>query len=249
MLQAIYSALSGLLSEQYSIDVIGNNVANINTTAFKSGRADFADMYYQAMKRPREAGDYLRMGSGMHVGAVQHDLTTGAYVMTGNPLDFMLDGPGYFAVRGPQGVLYTRDGSFKVSAEAGGNYLVTAEGYRVLGTNGLPVAIPADISQVSADSAGNLYYGAAPFAALRIVSFPNPEGLMDAGGNKLTQTVASGAPGASAAILRQGWLEGSNVDLAGEMTRLMSAQKAYAVLGTAIRTADDMEAKANSMSE
>lgn len=248
MLQAVYSALSGLLSEQYGIDAIGNNVANINTVAFKSCRADFADMYYQAMKRPRESGEYLRMGSGMHVGAVRRDHTTGAYMMTGNPLDFMLDGPGYFAVRGPQGVLYTRNGSFGVSVEAGGNYLVTAEGYRVLGTNNLPIMLPADISRVSADSVGNLYNGGAPFAALRISSFPNPDGLTEAGGSKHAQSVASGAPAASAAILRQGWLEGSNVDLACEMTRLMRAQKAYAVLGTAIRTADEMEAQANSVS-
>jgi flagellar basal-body rod protein FlgG len=249
MLQSVYTALSGMKHQQYNIDIIGNNIANINTVSFKSGRADFTDALYEQMKRPREAGNYLEQGSGMILGAVQRNNAMGSYMNTSRPLDFMLDGAGYFAVQGPQGTFYTRDGSFRVSGNAAGNWLVTADGYYVLGADGRRIAVPGDASLVTSDAAGNLLYGGARFATLGIAAFANPSGLEAAGGNKYRPTAASGAAAASDATVRQGWLEGSNVDMAEEMTRLLRAQKAFSVLGTAVRTADEMDALANSMSK
>jgi flagellar basal-body rod protein FlgG len=251
MIQSLYTAFAGMMSQQYNIDTIGNNIANINTTSFKGARVDFADALYQQMKKPIQSGTYLQQGSGMSVGAVQHNATAGVSEMTGNPADFMLNGPGYFTLQGANGqTFFTRDGSFKVSMENGKGYLVTAEGYSVLGADNKRIQIPGDANAVKADRAGNLTLDGKTFASLKITTFPNPSGLLNAGGNKYSYTVAAGAAAqGTGTTVQQGWLEGSNVDLAEEMSRLMRAQKAYSVLGTAIRTADEMESLANSMAK
>lgn len=248
MMQSVYMALSGMSAQQYAMDIIGNNLANINTMAYKSGRADFADALYQQMQRPVGAGNYLQKGSGVLVNAVQRDNSMGEYVSTGSPLDFMIDGAGYFAVQGPQGVCYTRDGSCQVSVKNGTNYLVTSSGDYVLGTDNKPIAVPGDAEQVSCDSSGNLSLGGVRFASLKTVSFANPSGLSDAGANTYVPTAASGAATPAAATVRQGWQEGSNVNMAAEMARLLIAQRGYSILGDAIKTADEMDAGANSMS-
>lgn len=249
MMKSMYTALSGMSAQQYAIDVIGNNISNINTVSFKSGRVDFADALYEQMNKPTGAGNYLQKGSGVLVNAVQRDNSTGTYVSTGNALDFMLDGSGYFAVQGLQGVSYTRDGSFNVSPRNGANYLVTSDGSYVLGADNKPIAVPGDASTLSCDSAGNLTLGGAQFATLKIVSFANPSGLADVGSNKYVPTAASGAAAASTATVRQGFLEGSNVNMASEMTRLMVAQRAFSILGNAVRTADEMDSEADTMSK
>lgn len=251
MLQSLYSALAGMRAQQTRIDVVGNNIANINTTAFKAGRADFADTLYALMKPHREASGVLQNGSGTVVAAVQHIQQQGNNLMTANPLDFMVDGGGYFTLAGPDGQMsFTRDGSFKAASINGSNYLVTADGYFVLGANSQPIQIPGDASAVTADTAGNLLMGGTVFATLQMAAFPNPEGLLDAGGNRYLASDASGEPQAAVgAVVRQGWLEGSNVDMAGEMARLIQAQRAYSVMGTAIRTTDEMETTANRLAE
>lgn len=251
MLQSLYAALSGMTAQQNNIDTVANNIANINTAGFKSSRTEFADALYAQITRPVEAGAYLQNGSGARTGGTVRIMDPGTPVSTGLPLDFMLDGAGYFTLQGAQGQLYfTRDGSFKVSDEAGGSYLVSAEGYSVLGADNRRIRIPGDSSAVTADGAGNLYMNGAMFSSLKLTSFANPAGLASAGGNKYVATQASGAAAAGGGTtVRQGALEWSNVDMAGEMARLMQAQRAYSVLGSVIRTADDMESQANNMSK
>lgn len=250
MLQSMYTALSGMRAQQNNMDIIGNNVANINTVSFKGARTDFADALYSQMNKPLESGTYLQQGSGLTVAAVQRDMLQGTTINTGNTLDFMVDGPGYFSLAGPGGQqYYSRDGSFKVSVENGAGYLVTAEGYRVLGTNNQPIKIAGGTSALTADSAGTLSMNGVPFAALKITAFTNPSGLTDVGGNKYVASAASGAVAPGGQAVRQGWLEGSNVDLAIEMSRLIRAQKAFSVLGTAVKTADEMESLANNISK
>lgn len=249
MIQAIHTAAAGLSAQQTNIDTIGNNIANISTTSFKSSRVSFADALYEQMKKPLEAGDYLQQGNGSLPFAIRLN-TQGIPVSTGSALDFMLSGGGYFAVAGPQGELYTRDGSFAAAAYGGSTYLVTAEGYPVLNAQNQAVEITGDISQLSVDGEGNVRVGNAPMGRLKIVEFTNPEGLLSEGNSKFAATEASGAAGAAAdTTVRQGALEGSNVNLAVELTRLMRAQRAFAVLGSAIRTADEMEQLSNAVSK
>ncbi len=251
MLQSIYTALTGMRAQQTRIDVVGNNMANISTTAFKAGRVGFADTLYTQMKWQDEATGKLLNGTGALVSATRLVQDQGAGLITGNPLDFMVDGGGYFTVAGSDGRVYlTRDGSFKASGYDGANYLVTADGYFVLGTDNRPIQIPGDASTVASDGQGNLYQNGTLFATLQMAGVPNPEGLEDAGGNRYQVTAGSGAATAATGIsVRQGWLEGSNVDMATEITRLMESQRAYSVLGTAIRTTDEMESTANRLGE
>lgn len=247
MLQALYNAVSGMRAEQYNIDTISNNLGNINSIAYKGERVDFADALYQQIQRSKEAGTYLQQGSGVYVSAVQRDITGGLPTVTGNPTDFMLGGDGFFAVQGPQGVYYTRNGSFRASMENGSAYLVTFEGNYVLDSNNQRIKIPGDVSAITADAAGGLYLNNTKFATLKVCTFTNPQALIDAGG------IPSAASGPATTMAKptvmQGCLESSNVDLTSEMTNLMLAQKAYSVFSTAVKTADDMESLANSMAK
>lgn len=251
MLQSLYTATSGMTAQQNNIDTIANNIANINTAGFKSSRTDFADALYEQIQRPVQAGTYLQSGSGMIVGGFVRIADAGVSVPSGSPLDFMANGPGYFTLQGSQGQLYfTRDGSFNVSMENGSAYLVSADGNYVLGADNKRIRIPGDPAAVTADSVGNLSLNGVRFATLKITAFANPSGLLDAGGNKFSATPAAGAAIAGGGTtVQQRCLEGSNVDLADEMARLLRAQKSYSVLGSAIRTADDMESQANNMSK
>ncbi len=251
MLQSIYTALTGMRAQQNRIDVIGNNMANISTTAFKTGRVGFADTLYALMKPQDEATGTLLNGTGALVSATHRVQDQGTSIVTGNTLDFMVSGAGYFSLAGPDGQrYYTRDGSFKSAVYNNTNYLVSAEGYFVLGTDNQPIQIPGDSTQVAADGKGNLFLGGTAFASLQIAVFPNPEGLADVGGNRYQATNGSGAAAAAVgAAVQQGWLEGSNVDMATEIAKLMESQRAYSVLGTAIRTTDEMESTANRLGE
>lgn len=250
MLQAIYTAVTGMKTQQENIAVIGNNMANINTVSFKSSRTDFADALYSQLKRSVESGDYQQRGAGVLFGASQRILMQGESLGTANPMDFMIDGPGYFTLAGTDGEpLYTRNGAFRVSVVDGAGFLVTADGYYVLGSDNRPVQVPDGSAEFSVDEAGNLSQNGVRFASLKISEFPNPAGLIDAGSNKYLASDASGQATAAGqmSVVRQGWLEGSNVDMSAEMVRLIRSQRAFSVLGSAIRTADEMEQQANSM--
>lgn len=254
MNQAILTAKSGVLAQQTRLDVIGNNVANVNTTGYKSSRVDFKDALYQTLLRPVQPQDDLNLerGHGVLVSATGRDMSNGTLQQTNNMLDFKIEGNGFFTVQDPQGEQrYTRNGAFTVSIEEDGNYLVNGNGWYVLDTNSERIQIPALNGQLYSDQNGNLFIDEqAPFAQLGRVRFDNPNGLEAAGDSTFTVTEASGEPvtlveGETTVI--QGALEASNVDLANEMTRLIRTQRALQLSSRAISTADQMMGIANNI--
>ena len=252
MLRALATAASGMEAQQTKLDVTANNIANVSTVGFKKSRAEFADLMYQTMRpagAPTGAGTAapgaLEVGLGVRVVSTQRMQEPGSLQQTGNALDLAIEGNGFFQVTLPSGeTAYTRDGSFKLSAEG---QLVTSEGYVVGDGISIPpnsqVAIAND-GTVSALSAGDT----APnvVGQLQLATFANPAGLTALGGSLLKESAASGsplvaAPGADGTgALKSGSREGSNVSVVTEMIDLISGQRAYEVNSRVIKAADEM---------
>jgi len=255
MLRSIAGAASGMRSQQQNIDVTANNIANVNTIAFKQKTALFSDLVYQVIERrgnavaPAEAGQApVAAGTGVRVSAVRSDMRPGILIETGRKLDLAIEGGGFFRVRLPDGrEAYTRDGTFRL--DSAGN-VVTSRGYQVIfptlpqDGQSLLVAPTGEVTVITA--AGETAAG-----RLELAYVNNPQGLLQLGDNLLLTTEASGAatvsPVRDGAQIRQGFLENANVDLAGEMVRLIAGQRAFALSARALRTADEMWASANQL--
>jgi flagellar basal-body rod protein FlgG len=189
--------------------------------------------------------------------------TMGNLESTGNNSDFAIEGEAFFVVdRGNGDIVYTRDGSFKVSLYGDGVWLTTSEGYPVLNADGDPITIPDGVffSDVSVDETGAFFYTDANnvYQSLgfqfELVQFTNRQGLEAVGGNFYRETAASGAPLSEAAgdtsrlsRIRQNYLEMSNVQVADEMVNLIIAQRAYEINSKVITTSDEMLQQANNL--
>jgi len=260
MLRALYTAATGMQAQQINIDTIANNIANVNTTGFKQGRAEFQDLLYQNIRPAGTAAssstEYpigLQLGLGTRPVATDRIYRQGDFRQTGNPLDLVIEGKGFFQVRMPSGELaYTRDGSFHMNSQGA---VVTADG------NPLEpqITIPSDAQEVVIGSDGTVSVTQAGQAAaqqvgtVQIASFQNPSGLNAMGGNLFMETAASGTATAGTAgenglgRINQGFLEQSNVSVVEEMVNMIVAQRAYEVNSRAVRVADDMLSQINNL--
>ena len=260
MLRALYTAATGMQAQQINIDTIANNIANVNTTGFKQGRAEFQDLLYQNIRPAGTASSSstsypvgLQLGLGTRPVATDRIYRQGDFRQTENPLDLVIEGKGFFQVRMPNGELaYTRDGSFHMSAEGA---MVTADG------NPLEpqITIPADAQEIVIGSDGTVSVTQAGQAAaqqvgtLQIANFQNPSGLNGIGRNLFLPSAASGdasagGPGQNGlGLLNQGFLEQSNVNVVEEMVNMIVAQRAYEVNSRAVRVADDMLSQINNL--
>jgi flagellar basal-body rod protein FlgG len=252
-MQSLYTAASGLLNQQKRLDTLASNIANSNTPGFKSTRIDFKDTLYSTMVDPvlaNSAENNLLVGSGVDVDATNIDFSQGADVETGLPLDFAIEGDGFFQVQKDDGeILYTRSGSFSTATVDNVNYLVTAQGYFVLDNEGNKIKMPDNASAVSVSKDGVISADdGTQYGTIGIVRFSNPGGLAAAGDTSYSATGASGeAEKDTSSIVVQGKLENSNVDLAQELTLLIRSQRAYSLASRALTTTDDMMGLANNM--
>ncbi len=249
MMQSIYTAGLGLSAQQNRLDAIANNIANVNTTAYKYTALSFKDALYTEMENPAAAGGEgynLQKGTGVLLASTMLDFSQGTINPTGNRLDFAIDGDGFFRLQGTGGErLYTRNGSFQISVEEDGNFLVSEQGYYVLDENENRISLPAGENGITVSENGTITIegteGTAS-ARLGIYSFSNPAGLTAAGRGLYAQSPASGeAESLEDCKVRQSSLEGSNVSLADELTRLVRTQGLYSLSGQALQMADQME--------
>jgi len=254
-MRALSIAATGMAAQEQNVEVIANNVANINTTGFKRARAEFTDLLYQT---ERAAGPSTRggdntvpegseFGLGVRLAAVRELHQQGALAKTENRLDLAINGHGYFQITGANNeVLYSRAGAFNLNAEG---QIVTLDGLLIESA----ITVPQNTSDVVINQAGEVFAivdggDAQPQALgqITLVNFTNEVGLRPVGGNLFVQTEASGAPIEGApgdegfGVLRQGYLEESNVDSVKEMTELIAAQRAYEMNSKVIQAADDM---------
>ena len=271
MMRSLWTAASGMTAQQFFVDNISHNLANVNTTGFKKGRAEFQSLLYQTMQRadldPANMTGRpvnLQVGLGVMPVAVSRLFSQGNFQRTDNPLDFALDGAGFFSVGyGPDGdIRYTRDGSFKLSPTDAGLMLSTALGYPVLDAGGEPIVFADDVvwQNVTIDDFGNFWeaMGDGTIVDLgfqfMLAQFPNVQGLEAIGSNLFQATIASGAPLLEAdgdvnvnSRVFQNFLEMSNVNIAEEMVDMIRAHRAYDLNSRAITTTDDMLQTANQL--
>lgn len=253
-MRALAIAATGMDSQQTNLEVIANNIANINTTAFKRGRAEFTDLLYQTeraqgvMNRANQAvvPEGANIGLGVQTSAVRKLHIQGEVSQTGNDLDIAIIGKGWLQVAGPDGnTLYTRAGA--LNRDSTGR-LVTIDGLPIQPT----ITIPVDATEttISADGIVSVRVGNAQtmteLGQLTMSNFANEAGLKPLGDNLFQQTEASGnavdaTPQSTGfGYIKQHYLESSNVDSVKEITDLISAQRAYEMNSKVITTADEM---------
>lgn len=253
MFKSLNTAATGMIAQQSNIDVVANNIANVDTAGFKKSRAEFEDLIYSNQKDPGQATGLnsitptgVQTGLGVRTASIQKDFTTGQTKMTNNPLDFQIEGNGFFQVRTPDGeIAYTRDGALKKDASG-----------RVVDKNGnalIPeLTVPETATVLEVTPAGEIRVihqaGAEPevIGQLELATFINPAGLKSMGKNLFTPTVASGQaatarPGTQGVgFVAQNQLESSNVNIVDEMINMITAQRAYETNSKVVQTSDQM---------
>lgn len=257
MMRALYISATGMEAQQFNIDIISNNLANVNTTGFKKSRGDFQDLLYQTLKAAGASSGTgtqipsgIQMGSGVRPASVQRIFTAGDFQNTQNSLDLAIEGEGFFQVALAGTVSYTRAGAFKKDNTG---RIVTSDGFPLepaitIPADALNITISAN-GTVSVLQPGNLQ--PTEIGTIQLVRFSNPSGLNSAGRNLFLPTAASGEaitgnPGESGfGTIAQGFLEASNVNIAEELVNMIIGQRAYEINSKAIQTADEMMRTAN----
>jgi flagellar basal-body rod protein FlgG len=250
---ALHVARTGLDAQQERMRVIANNIANVNTTGFKSDRANFQTLAYDQITAPgaTSQGDDkyatgLSLGSGVQMTGTSRSDTQGSMEQTGNALDIAIQGGGFFQIQMPDGsTAYTRDGAFSLSSTG---QIVTADGKPLIPNMTVPdgataVTIGGD-GTVSATLSGDSK--PTELGKIETARFVNPEGLQAVGNNLLLQTEASGEPQTGTpgtegrGTVTQGSLEASNVSVVEELVDMIETQRAYEVNSKMISATDQM---------
>jgi len=263
-MRALSIAATGMKSQQINLDVISNNLANVNTTGFKRGRADFEDLLYQTLRpvganstASTEVPTGIYLGHGSRPVSTSKIFSQGAMSSTDVWSDMAIEGEGFFQIQTPDGQTgYTRAGNFKVDSTG---RLTTANGNPVVPN----ITIPNDVRQdsISIGQDGTITYrpggdatATAQLGTVQLAQFINPAGLESIGSNLYLETVASGAPtigtpgqnGVGTVV--GGSLEMANVNVVDELVNMIVGQRAYEINSKAIRVADEMlETAANVM--
>jgi flagellar basal-body rod protein FlgG len=254
-------AVTGMLASQRQLEVVSNNLANASSTGFKRAMAHTTDSGYQAgLTAPVGPGGLdvrlVGIGEGTQLADLTHEFTPGGLQATGNSLDVALQGDGFFQVSLPDGSTgYTRDGSFNVDSAY---RLTTASGLPVQSDAGTDLILPAGSTSANLNDQGQLFSidatGAEQMVGkLGLSQFANNAGLQANGQSVWTATAASGpanlvAQGTpTAPLIVAGALEGSNVDIGDEFTRLIQAQRGYQLNAKVVQSWDEIEQMANNL--
>lgn len=254
---ALHSAATGLNALSREIDIIANNLANVNTTGFKSMRANFEDLLYEVKEQPgvenatgSRTPSGLLVGLGTRISNTQSDLTQGDPVRADGDFDMMINGSGLFQVRVADdtgtGVAYTRAGNFTINADgfivlnnSEGSVLTNPEIQVQETDTNIAISPDGEITATVPGSETRRVLG-----TLTLAKFINPAGLQNIGGNLLIETDASGPPitgepnqGGFGKIMHK-YLEASNVDPVKELVSLIKTQRAFELNSQTIQTAD-----------
>lgn len=240
MIKSFYTGLTSLRSNQASIDVISNNIANANTSGYKSASVNFVDLFAQSIGETNVSPFQQQSGLGVGISGIGLDFSDGATVTSARSEDFSMQGPSFFVLEDQAGVLhYTRDGQFTFDKEG---YLVNSRGFKVIQDvtavdSGVPAGNPR---YVCTDDSDNIT------AKMQIANFDNKNGLERRGGNVYIETAKSGVPTyglsgtAGYGLVNQFSREMSNVDLGLEFSGLIVSSRAYSASAKAITTSDEI---------
>jgi flagellar basal-body rod protein FlgG len=254
MIRAFHTSATGMNAQQLVLDNTANNLANVNTTGFKTSQLDFQDLIYTTLRQPgsesvqgQQLPTGLQLGHGVRVAGNTRLFTVGTLEMTGNSLDVAIEGAGFLKVTNPSGgIRYTRDGALRVNANG---EVVTTDGFFIEPR----ITIPQDAVSITVGTDGTISVvtSGAPNTSqivgqLTLARFANPAGLSAEGRNLFAESPASGVaqdatPGLDGTgLMRGGFLERSNVEVVHELVNLIQAQRAYEFNTKAIKVADEM---------
>jgi flagellar basal-body rod protein FlgG len=253
MIRSLYIAQSGLDAQQFNVDVISNNLANVSTTGFKRQRPVFQDLLYQTLRQPGAQSSQLtqyptglQLGTGVAPVATARIFTQGNLQQVGGALNLAIDGRGFFQILLPNGnTAYTRDGGFQLDSQG---QIVTSLGFTLQPT----ITIPADALTITIGGDGTVSVtqptSAQPTQVgnIQLADFINPGGLQATGNNLYLETASSGPPttgdpGSNGlGIIDQGFLEASNVSVTEELVDLITAQRAFEINSRAVQVSDEM---------
>jgi flagellar basal-body rod protein FlgG len=256
MIRSLWISKTGLEAQQFNVDVISNNLANVATNGFKRQRAIFDDLLYQTLRQPgAQSSQITQYPSGLQVGtgvtpvATSRIFTEGNLTQTGGSLDMAIDGRGLFQILLPDGqIAYTRDGAFQLDNQG---QIVTSSGFTLqpaitIPSDALTITIGLDgvvsVTQPSSNTPTQV-------GTIQLADFVNPNGLQAEGGNLFKETASSGPPTVNdpgsngLGTVLQGFLETSNVIVTEELVNLISAQRAYELNARAVQTSDEMLAR------
>jgi flagellar basal-body rod protein FlgG len=260
MMRSLYTAATGMEAQKLNIDVTANNLANVNTTGFKKSRADFQDLMYQTLRTAgalsaegSQVPSGIQIGMGVKTGAVQKIFLQGDYASTGNNLDMVIQGDGFFQIQMPDGTTaYSRAGAFKLDSQG-----------RIVNSDGYPlqpgITIPTTATSISIESSGIVSIMTAGSTAstqlgqIELAKFINPAGLNSLGQNLFQNSDASGDPTTGNpgvegfGTILQGSLEMSNVNVVEEMVNMITSQRAYEISSKAVQASDEMLQTANAL--
>lgn len=270
MVRSLWTAASGMIAQQTNVDTIANNLANVNTTGYKTQTNEFKSLLYQNIQTKTTSANgaakptSAQVGLGVRNSAISSNFTMGSLLASESDTSFAIDGKGFFAVRGADGNSYfTRNGNFKFArATGGGNMLATSEGLPVLDTTGKPIILDSSytVSRIRVSKDGTLCYPDASNnyqsigVTIGVYQFQNPNGLDKLGESLYAQTAASGqaineatSTNVEKSSVIQGYLEGSNVQVVDEMVNMIVAQRSYELNAKAITASDEMMQQANNL--
>lgn len=236
---AFYAAVAGASAQQQRLNVVANNLSNISTLGFKKEEAVFSNLIYNELNPPAREGTKLTATSGSRVDKTNTDFSMGQLLPSGMPYDYVLLGDGYFALKDMETneITYTRDGSFYLSEQAEGHFFLTAaNGKPVLDMYGNTIEVNDDNKEMK--------------LPVGVYRFRTNDGLLHVGDNEYAPTAKNGQAVAaenSEALVLQGYIENSNVDMAEEITKMIEAQRAYQYALKMVQTTDEVESTINSL--
>ncbi len=260
MIRSLWISKTGMEGQQTKLDAIANNLANVATNGYKRSGVVFEDLMYQNLRQSGAATSEqsqlptgLQIGLGVRAAATSRNFSQGTLAQTSGQFDVAIEGAGFFQVQLPDGTTgYTRDGAFQLNSNG---QMVTSAGYTVQPGITIPAAARSVTVAKDGTVAITLQGQAQPqtVGQLQVATFVNPGGLDPLGGNLFAETASSGTPNAGApganghGSLRQGFLEGSNVNVVEELVSMIATQRAYEMNSKSIQTSDQMLQKLSQM--
>lgn len=253
MLDALWTAATGMFAQQTSLDVTANNLANVNTVGFKAGRAAFSDLLYTEVNRRLASRQGNQMGLGTAIASVQTQFGQGNFQPTDRNLDVAITGTGFLAVKLPDGSTgYTKAGALQID---GAGQLTDATGNIVQPPINVPQGGDMNTLGIEKDGTVTIKVNGADtkLGQLQLAVFQNPAGLDQRGSNIFVPSVNSGQAtmvafeSQGAGHLEQGVLEMSNVNAVDEMTSMISTQRAYEAVAKVVTASDEMLQTANNL--
>jgi flagellar basal-body rod protein FlgG len=249
---AMWISKTGVQAQDEKLQAIANNLANVNTVGFKRDRVVFEDLFYQVDKQPggqtadNTVTNGTQLGNGVNVVGTQKVFTNGSIQTTSQPLDVAISGSGFLQVRRPDGTpAYTRAGQLQLDNNG---VLVNAQGLPIVPQ----ITVPNNATAITISANGvvtaNVPGSVTPteLGQLTLTTFVNPTGLQALGENLFQETAASGTPNegkpgdGAFGTLKQGALEGSNVQVVEEMVDMIAAQRTYEMNTKVLTAADNM---------